>query len=281
MSRLWKRQVKELAALISGRCIIIFINALAFLILCGLLIKARPILGSAPLSELLFSSVWHPMKNNFGLFPFIISTVEVTLLAMIIVVPVCLLCAIYLSEYAHRRFREVARFVIDILAGKVDVRLKLVRGDVSPHHELDHTLRHFINHQVGNPRMSEYVGCNVLRNASPSCDPFQLIVDTMVSKRFVPLIEEHQHIRDIRICRVIVFPLSEVLFCHDQPDIPGFPCLKIHIYLQTIAIKDDVAPFHQADFTDTETSFVEHHDECPIHTPAAPFDHGINLVNGQ
>ncbi len=117
MSRLWKRQVKELAALISGRCIIIFINALAFLILCGLLIKASPILSSAPLSELLFSSAWHPMKNNFGLFPFIISTVEVTLLAMIIAVPVCLLCAIYLSEYAHRRFREVARFVIDILAG--------------------------------------------------------------------------------------------------------------------------------------------------------------------
>jgi phosphate transport system permease protein len=117
MSRLWKRQVKELAALISGRCIIIFINALAFLILCGLLIKARPILGAAPLSELLFSSVWHPMKNNFGLFPFIISTVEVTLLAMIIAIPVCLLCAIYLSEYAQRRFREVARFVIDILAG--------------------------------------------------------------------------------------------------------------------------------------------------------------------
>ena len=117
MSRLWKRQVKELAALISGRCIIIFINALAFLVLCGLLIKARPILSAVPLSELLFSSVWHPMKNNFGLFPFIVSTVEVTLLAMIIAVPVCLLCAIYLSEYAQRRFREFARFVIDILAG--------------------------------------------------------------------------------------------------------------------------------------------------------------------
>ena len=117
MSRLWKRQVKELAALISGRCIIIFINTLAFLVLCGLLIKAKPILGAVPLSELLFSSVWHPMKNNFGLFPFIVSTVEVTLLAMIIAVPVCLLCAIYLSEYAQRRFREFARFVIDILAG--------------------------------------------------------------------------------------------------------------------------------------------------------------------
>ena len=117
MSRLWKRQVKELVALISGRCIIIFINALAFLVLCGLLIKAMPILGAVPISELLFSSVWHPMKNNFGLFPFIISTVEVTLLAMIIAVPVCLLCAIYLSEYAQRRFREFARFIIDILAG--------------------------------------------------------------------------------------------------------------------------------------------------------------------
>lgn len=117
MNGLRKRRFKELLARISGRGIIMFINALAFLIFCGLLLKAKPILVTVPITDLLFSSSWHPMKNNFGLFPFIVSTVEVTLLAMIIAIPVCLLCTIYLSEYAGKQFREFARFIIDILAG--------------------------------------------------------------------------------------------------------------------------------------------------------------------
>jgi phosphate transport system permease protein len=36
---------------------------------------------------------------------------------MILSVPVCLLSAIYLSEYAHKRFRAFVRLVVDILAG--------------------------------------------------------------------------------------------------------------------------------------------------------------------
>ena len=96
---------------------IVFVHALAFAILIGLLLKSKPILSRISLSELLFSSSWHPMKGEFGLFPFIISTLEVTVMAMLISIPVCLLSALYLSEYARRRFRESARLIIDILAG--------------------------------------------------------------------------------------------------------------------------------------------------------------------
>jgi phosphate transport system permease protein len=112
-----KRQIKEFVAQFSGRFVLMVIHALALLIFCGLLLKAKPILDIISFSDLLFSSSWHPMKNEFGLFVFIVSTLEVTMLAMIIAIPVCLLAAIYLSEYAGRRFREFARLVIDILAG--------------------------------------------------------------------------------------------------------------------------------------------------------------------
>lgn len=111
------RQIKDFLALFSGRFVLIFVHALALLIFCGLLLKAKPILEIISFSDLLFSSSWHPLKNEFGLFVFIVSTLEVTLLAMIIAVPVCLLAAVYLSEYAGRRFREFARLIIDILAG--------------------------------------------------------------------------------------------------------------------------------------------------------------------
>ena len=112
-----KRYIKEFIALFSGRFVLIFINALAFLVFCGLLLKAQPILKVISFSDLLFSSSWHPMKNEFGLFVFIVSTLEVTMLAMVIAIPICLLASIYLSEYAGRRFREFARLIIDILAG--------------------------------------------------------------------------------------------------------------------------------------------------------------------
>jgi phosphate transport system permease protein len=46
-----------------------------------------------------------------------VGTLEVTALAMVLAVPICLLCAIYLSEYAPRRLREVVRPLMDILAG--------------------------------------------------------------------------------------------------------------------------------------------------------------------
>jgi len=43
-------------------------------------------------------------------------TLEVTAIAMIIAVPVCLLSAIYLSEYARSTFRSLTHLVIDVMA---------------------------------------------------------------------------------------------------------------------------------------------------------------------
>jgi phosphate transport system permease protein len=46
-----------------------------------------------------------------------VGTIEVTVIAMVLTVPVCLLSAIYLSEYAHRHVRGLIRLVVDIMAG--------------------------------------------------------------------------------------------------------------------------------------------------------------------
>ena len=93
-----------------------FANSIVLLIALSLFIKSMPILTKKSIFHLLLSSSWHPLKGEFGFYPFIIGTLEVTTIAMILAVPVCLLSAIYLSEYAHHRFRELARVVIDIMA---------------------------------------------------------------------------------------------------------------------------------------------------------------------
>ncbi|WP_267878676.1 phosphate ABC transporter permease subunit PstC [Methanoregula formicica] len=79
--------------------------------------KSSQILSTQPLTDLLFSSSWQPIAGNFGFLPFIMGTIWVTGLAMIIAVPVSLLTAIYLSEYAHLYIRSIIQPVIDLLAG--------------------------------------------------------------------------------------------------------------------------------------------------------------------
>jgi phosphate transport system permease protein len=95
----------------------IFACLIVFLMLAGLLQRSWPILAIKPLSELLFSASWHPLRGEFGLLPFIMGTLWVTGVAVLIAVPLCLLSAIYLSEYAPARMRELSAPLIDLLAG--------------------------------------------------------------------------------------------------------------------------------------------------------------------
>jgi phosphate transport system permease protein len=104
----------------ASRCMFlltIFSSLLVFLMAFGLYQRSRPILMLKPLTELLFSTSWHPLRSEFGFFPFLMGTLWVTGVAAVIAIPLCLLTAIYLSEYAHRSIREWTKPFIDLLAG--------------------------------------------------------------------------------------------------------------------------------------------------------------------
>ena len=90
---------------------------LVLLMLFGLLQKSRAILALKSFSGLLFGSGWHPLKGEFGFLPFLMGTIWVTLVAMVLAVPISLLTAVYLSEYAPKFIREFTKPVIDLLAG--------------------------------------------------------------------------------------------------------------------------------------------------------------------
>ena len=111
------RYIKNGVASVSIRSSLVLINLLALVLFFVLYLKSRPILAVQSLGDLLFSCSWHPTRGQFGFLPYIVGTVEVTAIAMVLSVPMCLLSAIYLSEYAHRRFREMVRLAVDILAG--------------------------------------------------------------------------------------------------------------------------------------------------------------------
>ena len=95
----------------------LFVLSLAFLMAFGLYQKSKPILAIRRIPDLLFSSVWHPTQGQFGLASFITGTLWVTAIAMLIAVPLSILTAIFLSEYAPKRIREFAKPIIDLLGG--------------------------------------------------------------------------------------------------------------------------------------------------------------------
>ncbi len=89
---------------------------LVLAILVTLFLRFLPILQQNSLVELLSGEVWKPLKGEFGFLPFILGTIWVTVIAMVLAVPPCLFCAIYLAEYARPTTRTVVKPFLDLLA---------------------------------------------------------------------------------------------------------------------------------------------------------------------
>ena len=85
----------------------------------GIALYARsiPIFDAQSLPALLGSSNWSPNDEKFGFWPFIFSSIYVTLLSFIFAAPLCLFAAIYLTQFSSRRLVQLMHPVIDILAG--------------------------------------------------------------------------------------------------------------------------------------------------------------------
>src|SRR5690606_5564350 len=88
-----------------------------FLIAVGLYLRAAPLFNEHSLFSLFSGSEWAPSKNRFGFYPFIMGTLWVTLIAIVVALPLCLLTAIYLTEYAKPGVRKVMLPLMNILAG--------------------------------------------------------------------------------------------------------------------------------------------------------------------
>jgi phosphate transport system permease protein len=76
-------------------------------------------LREVPIVEFLTGTVWTPLFANprFGVWPLVLGTVLVSAIAMVVSLPLGLLSAIYLSEYAHPRIRRAIKPTLEILAG--------------------------------------------------------------------------------------------------------------------------------------------------------------------
>ena len=63
------------------------------------------------------STEWSPQAGKFGIWPLILGTLLITIIALLVAVPIGLSAAIYLSEYASTRVRNFLKPVLEILVG--------------------------------------------------------------------------------------------------------------------------------------------------------------------
>ncbi len=67
--------------------------------------------------EFLTSTRWAPQQGDFGILPLVYGTLMATFIAIAVALPIGLLTAIYLSEYAPRSLRRWLKPALEILAG--------------------------------------------------------------------------------------------------------------------------------------------------------------------
>lgn len=103
--------IKNLSGILLGICLLVILA-----IVVGLSIKSQPLIAQESLWNILSSSIWSPMKGNFGFLPFIMGTIWVTLISLIIAVPLCLAASVYLVEYAGSKLRNFVLPLVNILA---------------------------------------------------------------------------------------------------------------------------------------------------------------------
>ena len=96
-------------------------------IVLSVLFEAIRFFQVIPLTDVIFGLKWSPQmairedqvgsSGAFGAIPVFAGTLMISAIAMFVAVPIGLMSAIYLSEYANRKFRAVAKPLMEILAG--------------------------------------------------------------------------------------------------------------------------------------------------------------------
>lgn len=110
--------------LLSCACVAIFTT---LGILLSVLFESFRFFQAVPATEFLIGTEWSPQmairsdqvgsSGSFGAIPLFVGTLLISFIAMVVAVPVGLMSAIYLAEYASPRLRGIAKPTLEVLAG--------------------------------------------------------------------------------------------------------------------------------------------------------------------
>ncbi len=94
------------------------ISIVAVVLICLFLFaNGVPAITEIGVGNFLGGTVWKPLQNLFGILPMIVGSIYVTIGAIIVGVPIGILCAVFMSKFCSPRLHKVLKPAIELLAG--------------------------------------------------------------------------------------------------------------------------------------------------------------------
>lgn len=114
-ARLWRERAIEFVLFLAASVSVLTTAAIVFILAKESVVFFRQV----PLADFLLDTQWTPLFDDahFGIVVLLSGTVVSSAVALLVAVPVGTTIAIYLSEFASARVREVAKPVLELLGG--------------------------------------------------------------------------------------------------------------------------------------------------------------------
>lgn len=94
------------------------VSIIAVIVICIFLFsKGFPTIAEIGIFEFLGGTVWKPLEGSFGIFPMIVGSIYVTAGAIILGVPIGILCAVFMAKFCPKGLYRILKPAVDLLAG--------------------------------------------------------------------------------------------------------------------------------------------------------------------
>lgn len=94
------------------------LSVVAVLLICVFLFaNGIPTIRTIGLGNFLLGSTWSPLRGQFGIFPMMVASIFVTAGAILLGVPLGILCALFLARYCPKRLYPPLKAAVELLAG--------------------------------------------------------------------------------------------------------------------------------------------------------------------
>ena len=94
------------------------ISIIAVVLICVFMFaNGLPTIAKIGPANFLLGTTWKPLNDLYGILPMIVGSLYVTAGAILIGVPIGILCAVYLARFCPKRLYAVLKPLIDLLAG--------------------------------------------------------------------------------------------------------------------------------------------------------------------
>ncbi|MBQ8434617.1 MAG: phosphate ABC transporter permease subunit PstC, partial [Oscillospiraceae bacterium] len=111
--RKYKEKIMHIVFLISA-CI----SIIAVVTICVFLFaNGIPAISEIGIFDFIFGKSWKPLENQFGIFPMIVGSIYVTAGAILIGVPLGILCAVFMARFCPKGLYKILKPAFELMAG--------------------------------------------------------------------------------------------------------------------------------------------------------------------